>query len=189
MSKPHEVLIRPIQPRDLDDLTRIFMAMYDERDAGSPIHTTLRHDRPPESEITGYFRELIHRSQIGEAAVVAADMDGHAVGFCNIARAGPPALSEVSHVGELGILVHRDHRGVGIGTALLEESLAKARSKFELVYLSVWSNNEAVRLYRRFGFSVCGHLPRMVKRGNDYVDEERMVLDFSKTPAGPGAKG
>jgi RimJ/RimL family protein N-acetyltransferase len=91
-------------------------------------------------------------------------------------------------VGQLGILVHRDHRGSGVGTALLQRALAEARSKFELVYLSVFSvNSGALRLYQRFGFSVCGHLPRAVKRGGRYFDEERMVLEFEKTPGESGA--
>jgi len=184
------MVIRPIRPGDVDDLTEMLLLTYEERAARTPIHTTLRDERPPPSEIVGYFREIVRRGQTGEAVVVVAETDGRVVGFCNIARSGPAAPSESSHVGELGILVHRDHRAAGIGSALLDRALAEARSMFEIVYLSVWSTNEAgLRLYRRYGFSVCGHLPRMVKREGRYVDEERMVLDFSRTPAGRGAKG
>jgi len=50
-------------------------------------------------------------------------------------------------------------------------------------------NRGAQQLYRRFGFSVCGHLPRVVKRGNEYFDEEQMVLVFPDRPTTARAKG
>lgn len=132
----------------------------------------------------GHFRKVLD----GDEIFLVAEIGGHAVGSVTIGRATPGTASEQSHVGELGILVDHDHRGMGAGTALLERALAEARSKFEVVYLSVFSINEgAQRLYRRFGFSACGHLPRAVKRGGLYFDQERMVLDFSSPPGAAGA--
>lgn len=82
------------------------------------------------------------------------------------------------------MLVHAEHRGTGIGTALLERTLREARSKFEVVYLSAFSDNDgAKRLYRKFGFSVCGLLPRSVKRAGRYYDEERMALVLANEPS------
>jgi len=142
------------------------------------------HRPPPEFEEKA-FDGLFRGSSEGSAVVRVAERNGRAVGFCNIAPIIPGEPSEQSHVGELGILVHRDHRGLRIGTALLEACLEAARPRFEMVYLSVWSKNDsAMRLYRRFGFSPCGHFPRMIKRGGRYFDEERMVLDLSHSPGG-----
>lgn len=180
MPTPSKVTVRPVEVGDLDDLTDALLERYDERADGKPIYTTLRDDRMPRAEGLAFFRDLIRRRRGGEAVATVAEIGGRAVGFCSITRAGPDAPSEQSHVGELGILVHHDYRGRGIGSRLLEEALREARSKFELVYLSVWSKNEgAVRLYRRWGFTVCGHLPRTVRRAGEYFDEERMVLDFT----------
>jgi len=189
MTDAGPVVVRPVRRGDLDDLTDALLRRYDEREKGEPIYTTLRDERMPRSEGGAFFQDLARRHRAGEAVVLVAETDGHAVGFCGITRAGPDAPSEQSHVGELGILVHRDYRGRGIGTRLLEEALRQARSKFEIVYLSVWTKNEvAMRLYGRMGFTVCGHLPRTVKRSGEYFDEERMVLDFVTGPPSRKAK-
>jgi RimJ/RimL family protein N-acetyltransferase len=180
--------IRPARREDVDDLRRIYLRLYDERDAGARVGITLFNSRPsPEDENVWYERQL-QRAASGELIYLVAEVDGHAVGSCAIGRVGPTETSEEAHVGELGILVSEEMRGQGVGSALLERSIADARAKFEVLFLSVFSNNvRARRLYERFGFSVCGHLPRVVKRGGEYFDEERMVLVFSDPPSGAGA--
>ncbi|MGA8711317.1 MAG: GNAT family N-acetyltransferase [Thermoplasmata archaeon] len=182
------VTIRPPRWEDFDELREIYFHLYDERAAGAPIGITLFDERPTPADETVWFQTHYRRALEGQEIWLVAERDGHAVGNCTIVPvvAGPP--SEQSHVGELGILVHHGYRGTGVGTALLERALAVARSRFELVLLSVFTVNEgALRLYRRFGFTVSGHLPKVVKRGEQYFDEERMVLDFSTTPLRPEA--
>ena len=188
MPFPASVVFRPPRREDLNDLWVILNLRYDERAAGTPIWTTMFLERPPREQMTQYLEGTLRQVEDGSAVFVAAEQAGHVVGFCQICCAIPGAPSEMSHVGELGMFVHRDHRGRGIGSALLEKCLFLARSRFEVVFLSVWSKNDAaVRLYRRFGFSVCGHLPRVIRRGGEYFDEERMFLDLSRAPVGPGA--
>jgi len=188
MSSSPGLVIRPVRWGDFDDLRESYFHLYDERAAGEPIGITLFADRPTLADEVAWFEGHFRRALAGEEIFLVAELDGHAVGSCTIGGLGPGLGSEVSHVGELGILVHYDHRGKGVGTALLERSLHEARSKYEVLFLSVFSINEgAQRLYRRFGFSVCGHLPRHVKRGDRYFDEERMVLDFSNPPGAAGA--
>jgi ribosomal protein S18 acetylase RimI-like enzyme len=55
---------------------------------------------------------------------------------------------------ELAIGVLPEHRGQGLGAALLTHLLAAARGKYPALSLSVRADNPAVRLYRRFGFEV-----------------------------------
>jgi len=177
------ITIREPRWGDFDELREIYYHLYDERAAGEPIGITLFRDRPTVADETVWFQGHFRRALEGQEIFLVAEVDGHPVGTCSIRPTleGPP--SEQSHAGELGIIVHHAHCGVGVGTALLERSLDVARSRFEVVYLTVFSVNEgAQRLYRRFGFVVCGHLPKAVKRGERYFDEERMVLDFATTP-------
>jgi RimJ/RimL family protein N-acetyltransferase len=182
------VSIRSLRRGDFEGIRAAIALRYDEREAGTPIWTTMFRDRPTSEHESSAFENLIGQTADGSAVVKVAEKDGRVVGFCTIATIIPGEASEQSHVGELGILVHRDHRGKGIGAALLDECLKAARQRFEMVYLSVWSKNEsAIRLYRRFGFSVCGHFPRIVKRAGQYFDEDRMVLDLSPNSPGPGA--
>lgn len=185
MSAPSSsaLTVRPVRWEDFHDLRETYFQLYDERESDPSIGITLFGKRPSLADEVDWFDRMFRRFLGGEAITLVAEIEGHAVGSCTIARVGPGAESEQSHVGELGILVRKGFRGRGAGTALLERSLSEARRKFEVVYLSVFSVNEgAQRLYRRFGFSVCGHLPRVVKRNGQYFDEERMVLDFSKVP-------
>jgi len=188
MSPASRYSLRPVRWEDFPDLKETYFQLYDERDSGEPIGITLFATRPALSDEVAWFDHFFRRVLDGDEIAWVAEVDGHAVGMCTVDRIGPGPHSEQSHVGELGILVRRAHRGTGLGTALLERALADARTKFELVYLSVFSANErAQRLYHRFGFEVCGRLPRAVKRGGQYEDLVRMVLDFAHAPPSVGA--
>ena len=176
--------VRPLRWEDFPDLRDTYYELYEERDSGEPIGITLFGPRPSLSDEVGWFAGEFRRVLDGEKVAWVAEADGHAVGSCNIGGAGAGPTSEQSHLGELGILVRRSHRGKGVGSALLERSLADARTRFELVYLSVFSVNvRALELYRKFGFVPCGHFPRAVKRGDRYYDIDRMVLDFRTMPS------
>ena len=181
------ITVRPYRPDDAADLGRTYYELYDERDAGELVGITLFVDRPPLEGEKDWYETQYARVQKGEMIYMVAEVDGHAVGSCTVARVGYTEASEQAHVGELGILVGRSMRAKGVGTALLEETLAVARTKFEVVYLSVFAFNVgAQRLYERFGFTVCGVLPRAVKRGDQYFDLVRMVRVFERTPPPPG---
>ena len=54
---------------------------------------------------------------------------------------------------ELAIAVLPDHRGQGIGTNLLQQTLAMAKDSFPAISLSVRSDNPVLRLYERIGFT------------------------------------
>ena len=57
--------------------------------------------------------------------------------------------------GEIGMLVRRDWRGHGIGSALLRESISRARDQgLHKLCLEVFAHNTAgIALYRRCGFA------------------------------------
>jgi len=188
MATPVPATVRPLRWGDFDDLREIYFHLYDERAAGYPIGIHLYDRRPSLADESVWFQNHFRAASEGDEIFLVAERAEHVVGSCTIGPMGAGPRSEEGHVGQLGIIVHHEHRGVGVGTALLERSLAEARSKFELVYLSVFSVNQgAQKLYRRFGFVPCGHFPRIVKRGGEYFDEERMVLNFSAAPDGTGA--
>lgn len=173
------LVVRPVRWEDFSGVREIYWELYDERDAGEPIGITLFAVRPSVEDEVQWFAGVFAKVLAGHTIYLVAEQDGQVVGGCTVTRAAPGPSSEQAHVGELGILVRRGFRGRGVGAALLEAAISEARRKFELVYLSVFSvNTTARRLYERFGFSVCGHLPRVVKRRGQYFDEERMVLVF-----------
>jgi len=181
------IVVRPFRPEDAPDLGETYYQLYDERDAGELVGITLFTQRPSAEDEKSWYDKQFERAQSGEVIFLVAEVDGRVVGNCVIGRHGPSDLSEEAHVGELGILVGKDMRGQGVGTALLERALEAARRRFDVVYLSVFAfNTRAQRLYERFGFVECGRLPRMLKRGGRYFDQVRMVLVFDHDPSGQG---
>jgi GNAT superfamily N-acetyltransferase len=88
-------------------------------------------------------------------AVVVADLGGEVVGVCQLivfrhlqARGGLCAEVESVHV-------HPDHRGTGVGAALMENVIARARS-LGCYRVQLTSNNarsDAHRFYERLGFA------------------------------------
>ncbi len=180
------MLVREVRWNDFEDLREIYYSLYEERERGEPIGITLFDERPSPADEVTWFSTTFQRVLAGDAVMSVAEEGAHVVGNCTIGRAGPSAGSESGHVGVLGILVRRDQRGKGVGTALLSHALAAARGRFEIVRLSVFAiNSRAKQLYERFGFQTVGHLPRAVRRGSQYFDEVEMALTLPTPSASP----
>lgn len=72
-----------------------------------------------------------------------------------------------------------EQRGRGVGKALVAEAIVQARAipGIEQLHLAVVTTNTAARqLYQSLGFEVYGLEPRALKQGEQYWDEELMVL-------------
>jgi GNAT superfamily N-acetyltransferase len=103
-----------------------------------------------------------------KSSVIAARLaDGRLAGSYYLR---PNFPGRAAHIANAGYFVVAAHRGLGIGTALVEHSFAEARRlgfdalQFNLVFAS----NPARRLYERLGFSVIGRIPEAVD-GEDAV--------------------
>ncbi len=78
-----------------------------------------------------------------------------------------------------GMYVTESARGKGVGRALLEALLERARKSpgLEQITLSVTvTQNAARKLYESFGFEVFGREPNSVRAAGETADEEHMVL-------------
>ena len=73
---------------------------------------------------------------------------------------------------ELGISVDRDHRGSGIGSALLEAivSWAEAHGVRRIEANAFANNPRAVRLYERHGFVQEGRRREAILVDGEYID-------------------
>lgn len=77
------------------------------------------------------------------------------------------------HVGAIGVSVHDEWQGKGVGTALMRAGIDLADSWLNLtrLELEVYTDNEpAIRLYERFGFEREGTLRQHAFRDGRYVD-------------------
>ncbi|MFQ6074057.1 MAG: GNAT family N-acetyltransferase [Candidatus Bathyarchaeia archaeon] len=80
-----------------------------------------------------------------------------------------------------GIYLKRQYRSKGIGTRLLKRIIEIARLKgFEMMKLTVFqTNQQALRLYKKFGFREIGRIRGGVKFLNGtYTDDIVMVLNL-----------
>lgn len=87
---------------------------------------------------------------------------------CGIATLYLQPYRKLAHQCEFGIIVAPSHRNKGIGADLIKnlEHLAKDYFNIELLHLQVYSNNPAIRLYQRCGFSEFGHQNRWIKEAD-----------------------
>ncbi|GAC1381989.1 MAG: GNAT family N-acetyltransferase [Ktedonobacteraceae bacterium] len=115
----------------------------------------------------------------GDNFWLGAFVEGRLVGMVGFRRAEG---IKNQHKGMLlGMYMVPEVRGHGIGKALVNELIARAKNieGLEQIHLEVVTTNEAARsLYRLLGFEVCGVTPRGLKMGHQYWDEELMVLRF-----------
>ncbi len=86
----------------------------------------------------------------------------------------------VRHIGHIvGTMVRHDRQGIGVGRALLDACLQRARETtgLEMLTLSVTAGNlTAIRLYERAGFVRWGSLPRAIRVGGAYHAKDQMLL-------------
>jgi ribosomal-protein-alanine N-acetyltransferase len=67
------------------------------------------------------------------------------------------------------IAVHPDHRGRGVGGALLERFVAVARARgARRLFLEMREGNRAEALYRRYGFESVGRRRHYYRRGSGH---------------------
>ena len=80
-----------------------------------------------------------------------------------------------------GMFVLKEYRGAGVGRALLEQAIqmSKSISGLDSLLLSVsTTRHSARRLYLRAGFHPFGLESKALKIGEEYIDEEHMLLDL-----------
>lgn len=78
------------------------------------------------------------------------------------------------HSGSLGISVHPDYQGMGIGKKLMEEIVDLADNWLMLVRIELGvytDNHKAIKMYETFGFKKEGIKKYAAIKNGDYIDE------------------
>jgi GNAT superfamily N-acetyltransferase len=143
--------VRPYRDSDREgcralwrELTQTHRDLYDDQSIGG--------DR----DLGDYFDE--HLETAGAEHVWVAEIDGRLVGFTSLLRSGEAA-------GELEpIVVAPEARGAGVGRALVEQVLARARELRlrRLDVRPVARNEAAIRFFHGLGFDSLGQLELMI---------------------------
>jgi len=85
-----------------------------------------------------------------------------------------------SHVGEIGISIRKEYRGIGLGKFLLSEvlKLAKKKLKPKIFRLSVYENNKiAQNLYKKLGFKRVAKIPKQIEYKGKLISEIIMIKE------------
>jgi len=153
------VTIRRAEPSDYEALYKIFTGT-------KVIRGTLQLPYPS----LEVWRKRMAEPEEGRYNLVAV-VDDQVVGHLGLGT--EPGRPRRKHVGEVGMSVHDDFQGRGIGTALLKAAVDMADNWLNLLRLelTVFIDNEpAVRLYKKCGFEIEGTLRNHSFRAGQYVD-------------------
>jgi len=85
-----------------------------------------------------------------------------------------------SHIGEFGISVRKEYRGMGIGKRLMKTTLELAKKKLrpKIIKLSVFENNKiAQNLYKKFGFKKAAKIPKQIQYKGKLINRIIMTLE------------
>ncbi len=105
---------------------------------------------------------------------LVAEQDGTVIGDLGLTR----FQGRRAHTGSIGMGVHDDFTGKGVGSALLSAALDLADNWLALtrIELTVFTDNDpAIALYRKFGFEVEGTQKRFAFRDGEYMDAHMMA--------------
>jgi ribosomal protein S18 acetylase RimI-like enzyme len=172
-----DVKIRRAIMKDFDGMWILSRNFYKEAASNPDLGDYVFFKRPSRSTKLKWFTKLLVDVRKGDAISLTAEVDGHIAGRCFVTRVEPG--SELSHVGELAMLVDGAYRGRGIGGRLLDSMIRQSKGKFEMLRLTVFTTNKiAKKLYKSRGFRYFGTEPRAVKRGARYIDLEYYYLNL-----------
>jgi L-amino acid N-acyltransferase len=102
--------------------------------------------------------------------LIVAEWNGEVVGYCCLSQFREKAAYDKT--AELSIYISSSHRGLGIGTALMQEILQRAAHLgFHTVIGGITRGNDAsVALHEKFGFELVGCFKEVGKKFGQWQD-------------------
>lgn len=166
-----EVVLRTPKWGDLDDALEFINSLIKEEAKILAIKEKTR-----EQEID-WLAENLKKLEKGQHIFIIADVEGKMVAGCEIT----PMFGRMSHLGNLGISVMDDYRGIGVGVNLMRKVEKHAiHMRLKSVKLEVFENNEpAIALYEKMGYKVTGRVPGAVLYKGKYIDSIIMTKKLS----------
>lgn len=162
--RAEEIEIRAAEPSDY----AAFQAILSQAKA---VWGTLQLPFPSQAA----WRKRLEEPSDGRYSLVAC-VEGEVVGNLGLIVASRSPRRR--HAGEIGMAVHDNWQGRGVGSALIGAAIDLADNWLSLtrLELTVFIDNEpAIKLYKRVGFEVEGQLRRYAFRSGKLVDAYAMA--------------
>jgi putative acetyltransferase len=150
----NKITIRPVKMTDSEALTSMVNSLVREK------AFTVLQKKTTKKEEEKYLKSLLKEIKAGRDITFVLDFDGRAVGSCGICKNDSVIRN---HIGDVGIVLSAEARGLGLGEKLfrkvLEEGIKKF--KFKIIQLDVFSENKpAIGLYEKVGFKTVGTIKK-----------------------------
>lgn len=178
-----EGLIRAARLSDAAGLHECRRAVH--RVGEGVLRTVSELGRTPKEFLRTRMGERLKVARAGRrGALLICEVDGRIVGEGFIRRMAP---SRVRHVAHLGLAVHPQYQGLGVGRALMSAMIGWARSvrsgpdgpvlRVDLDVFAV--NTRAIRLYKSLGFRIEGTRKRFIRfEDGSFSDDHVMALSL-----------
>ncbi|GAB4451944.1 MAG: GNAT family N-acetyltransferase [Anaerolineae bacterium] len=159
------VIIRAFHPTDLEPLYRLRQMPKAQRDTLQLPFVSFE-----------LFQQRFAQPDTNVHSLVAVLADsGELVGNLGLVRQKNPRRA---HTGDIGMAVHDDYQGQGIGTKLMAAAVDLADNWLGLTRLELTvfaDNSHAIRLYEKFAFKKEGTLRAYAMREGRLVDVYAMA--------------
>jgi RimJ/RimL family protein N-acetyltransferase len=128
--------------------------------------------------------EILALAAVGRELVLFGEIDGEVAGLVFVSRSRRPRSQHRARL--WGMWVAPQARSRGMGVALITQAVAWCRDQgVEMVDLWVVTDHrQAVRVYERAGFRICGTARDGMRWQGVPQDEHQMTIHLS--PGGPG---
>ena len=169
--------VRPYQAGDEPAFLQHYHRSFDESGDGEPLFNPYAPDDPDRPDKPRLEALELALDEPGWLRVWVVDGgEDRIVGHLNLKG---HALKLGLHRCLLGIAIERDHRGAGIGTALMQAAIefGKGQPGLAWIDLSVFSHNQVARkLYTRLGFVETGRIVDCFRLGEQSITDIHMAL-------------
>lgn len=164
-------ILRAPKWEDVDKLLAFVSSLIDEGDLYLSIQT-----KPTWEEELNWHANKLAQIEKGEVVACVAEVTGNIVGNSSVTKKS----GVKSHVGELGIGVHKNYRNLGLGMEMLKVLIGESRKMgLKIVFLNVFSENDrAIHVYEKVGFKEVGRIPRAIFKWERYLDEIIMAIEL-----------
>lgn len=143
----------------------------------------LLNKKKTQKEEKNWLKEELENVRNKKGVVLIAEHNGKVVGISDIKlRRG-----RQNHIGEFGISIRKDYRGMGLGKKLMTQVLELARRELKpkpkIIRLSVFPENRIARsLYKKFGFRKVAKIPKQLQYKGRLLDEIIMIKELYCNP-------